>query len=228
MHTILIVEDDETINGLLQEALEKEGYGCTQAFSGTEARLLLETKQYDLVLLDLMLPGISGEEVLREVRRRGSIPVIVMTAKDAIDDKVEFLRSGADDYVTKPFNIKEVAARVEVQLRRSEKPGLEDTKKVKLRYQELVLDKEQFGVFVGDTQLERITRQEFAILELLMKHPQKVFSKEEIFEYAWEEPYMGETKTLDVHISNMRKKIKAVTQKEYIETVWGIGYRLHP
>lgn len=228
MHTILIVEDDGTINELLKEALEKEGYGCTQAFSGTEARLLLETKQYDLVLLDLMLPGISGEEVLREIRRRGSTPVIVVTAKDTIDDKVEFLRSGADDYVTKPFNIKEVAARVEVQLRRSEKPGQEDTKKVKLRYQELVLDKEQFGVFVGDTQLERITRQEFAILELLMKHPQKVFSKEEIFEYAWEEPYMGETKTLDVHISNIRKKIKAVTQKEYIETVWGIGYRLHP
>lgn len=228
MHTILIVEDDGTINELLKEALEKEGYSCTQAFSGTEARLLLETKQYDLVLLDLMLPGISGEEVLREIRRRGSTPVIVVTAKDTIDDKVEFLRSGADDYVTKPFNIKEVAARVEVQLRRSEKPGQEDTKKAKLRYQELVLDKEQFGVFVGDTQLERITRQEFAILELLMKHPQKVFSKEEIFEYAWEEPYMGETKTLDVHISNIRKKIKAVTQKEYIETVWGIGYRLHP
>lgn len=228
MHTILIVEDDGTINELLKEALEKEGYGCTQAFSGTEARLLLETKQYDLVLLDLMLPGISGEEVLREIRRRGSTPVIVVTAKDTIDDKVEFLRSGADDYVTKPFNIKEVAARVEVQLRRSEKPGQEDTKKGKLRYQELVLDKEQFGVFVGDMQLERITRQEFAILELLMKHPQKVFSKEEIFEYAWEEPYMGETKTLDVHISNIRKKIKAVTQKEYIETVWGIGYRLHP
>lgn len=228
MHTILIVEDDGTINGLLKEALEKEGYSCTQAFSGTEARLLLETKQYDLVLLDLMLPGISGEEVLREIRRRGSTPVIVVTAKDTIDDKVEFLRSGADDYVTKPFNIKEIAARVEVQLRRSEKSGQEDTKKAKLRYQELMLDKEQFGVFVGDTQLERITRQEFAILELLMKHPQKVFSKEEIFEYAWEEPYMGETKTLDVHISNIRKKIKAVTQKEYIETVWGIGYRLHP
>ncbi len=228
MHTILIVEDDGTINELLKEALEKEGYRCTQAFSGTEARLLLETKQYDLVLLDLMLPGISGEEVLREIRRRDSTPVIVVTAKDTIDDKVEFLRSGADDYVTKPFNIKEVAARVEVQLRRSEKSGQEDTKKAKLRYQELVLDKEQFGVFVGDTQLERITRQEFAILELLMKHPQKVFSKEEIFEYAWEEPYMGETKTLDVHISNIRKKIKAVTQKEYIETVWGIGYRLHP
>ncbi len=164
MHTILIVEDDGTINELLKEALEKEGYRCTQAFSGTEARLLLETKQYDLVLLDLMLPGISGEEVLREIRRRDSTPVIVVTAKDTIDDKVEFLRSGADDYVTKPFNIKEVAARVEVQLRRSEKSGQEDTKKAKLRYQELVLDKEQFGVFVGDTQLERITRQEFAIL----------------------------------------------------------------
>lgn len=224
MHSILIVEDDMNINGLLKEALEKTDYLCTQAFSGTEARMLLAMNRYSVVLLDLMLPGISGEEVLQEIRKQGNTPVIILTAKDTIDDKVEVLQSGADDYVTKPFDIKEVLARVAVQIRRMEGSFSEGN----LIYQGLELDRENFCVRVDQTELPKITRQEFSILELLLKHPKKVFSKEEIFEYAWEEAYMGETKTLDVHISNIRKKIKSVTSKEYIETIWGIGYRLHP
>ena len=224
MNEILIVEDDMHISALLKEALQKEGYCCTQAFSGTEARLLLTMNRYALVLLDLMLPGISGEDVLQEIRRQGQTPVIVLTAKDTIDVKVEFLKKGADDYVTKPFDIKEVLARIEVQLRKSTK----EIQKTKISYQGMVLDKDTHQVFIDERELPKITKQEFSILELLLKHPKKVFSKEEIFEYAWEEVYMGETKTLDVNISNIRKKIKEVSDKEYIETVWGIGFRLHP
>ena len=227
MQKILIVEDDTNINNLLREALSKEGYSCEQAFSGTEAKLLLNMQKhgYALVLLDLMLPGISGEAVLEEIRKKGNLPVIVLTAKDSLDEKVEVLTSGADDYITKPFEIREVLARVQVQLRRKEEKetGIERD----LSFKDMVLNRDTFQVRIDGRILPKITKQEFAILELLLRNPKQVFSKEDIFEYAWAEPYMGETKTLDVHISNIRKKIKQVTSDEYIETVWGIGYRLH-
>ena len=223
MSHILIIDDDTNINNLLREALEKGGYDCGQAYSGTEALLRLDMESFDLVLLDLMLPGMSGEKVLEEIRKKRDIPVIVLTAKDRLDDKVDLLKSGADDYVTKPFEIREVLARVEVQLRRRGTAGAAgDT----LSHGEMTLDRETFKVFVKGRELPRFTRQEFAILELLLAHPGRVYSKEEIFEYAWQEPYMGETKTLDVHISNIRRKIKKETQEEYIETIWGIGYRM--
>ena len=224
MVSILIVEDDVNINELLKEALGKEGYSCTQAFSGTEAEMLLEKEEYVLVLLDLMLPGMSGEKVLQFIREKGQTPVIILTAKDTLDSKVEILRSGADDYITKPFEIKEVLARIEVWIRRMRG----QTSERKLSYKAMVIDKDNHSVTVEGNELSKITKQEFSILELLVKNPKKVFSKEEIFEYAWEQEYMGETKTLDVHISNIRKKIKEVSEKEYIETVWGIGFRLYP
>lgn len=226
MQNILIVEDDTNINNLLREALTKAGYSCEQAFSGTEAKLLLHMReyQYALVLLDLMLPGVTGEEVLAEIRKKGKLPVIVLTAKDDLDEKVQILTGGADDYITKPFEIREVLARIQVQIRHA---GEQEGKGQALVFRDMTLNRETFQVTIGQTVLSNITKQEFAILELLLKNPKQVFSKEDIFEYAWEEPYMGETKTLDVHISHIRKKIKAVTSEEYIETVWGIGYRLH-
>lgn len=222
--TILIVEDDININHLLVETLEKEGYVCEQAFSGTEALLLMERKQYALVMLDLMLPGMSGERVLANIRQRSAIPVIILTAKDGLNEKVQLLTDGADDYITKPFQIEEVVARVQVQLRHE---GKKEAPKL-LSYKKMTLDRNNFCICVEGQELSTITKQEFAILELFMRNPKRVFAKEDIFEYAWQEPYMGETKTLDVHISNIRRKIKTVTKEEYIETVWGIGYRLHP
>lgn len=241
MPNILIVEDDININNLLCEVLMKAGYTCEQAFSGTEAKLLLDIKEkaYTLVLLDLMLPGASGEEVLKEIRKHGRLPVIVLTAKDSIDDKIGVLTDGADDYITKPFEIREVLARIQVQLRHIEaeteaetevktKAGIQEGQgSGRLEFRDMVLIRSTFEVSIGGRVLPKITKQEFAILELLLKNPKQVFSKEDIFEYAWDEPYMGETKTLDVHISNIRKKIKTVTSDEYIETIWGIGYRLH-
>lgn len=241
MPNILIVEDDININNLLCEVLRKAGYTCEQAFSGTEAKLLLDIKEkaYTLVLLDLMLPGASGEEVLKEIRKHGRLPVIVLTAKDSIDDKIGVLTNGADDYITKPFEIREVLARIQVQLRHIEaeteaetevktKAGIQEGQgSGRLEFRDMVLIRSTFEVSIGGRVLPKITKQEFAILELLLKNPKQVFSKEDIFEYAWDEPYMGETKTLDVHISNIRKKIKTVTPDEYIETIWGIGYRLH-
>lgn len=241
MPNILIVEDDININNLLCEVLRKAGYTCEQAFSGTEAKLLLDIKEkaYTLVLLDLMLPGASGEEVLKEIRKQGRLPVIVLTAKDSIDDKIGVLTNGADDYITKPFEIREVLARIQVQLRHIEaeteaetevktKAGIQEGQgSGRLEFRDMVLIRSTFEVSIGGRVLPKITKLEFAILELLLKNPKQVFSKEDIFEYAWDEPYMGETKTLDVHISNIRKKIKTVTPDEYIETIWGIGYRLH-
>ena len=247
MPNILIVEDDININNLLCEVLVKAGYTCEQAFSGTEAKLLLNIKEkaYTLVLLDLMLPGASGEEVLKEIRKHGRLPVIVLTAKDSIDDKIGVLTDGADDYITKPFEIREVLARIQVQLRHIEaetqseaeaetetevitKAGIQEGQgSGRLEFRDMVLIRSTFEVSIGGMVLPKITKQEFAILELLLKNPKQVFSKEDIFEYAWDEPYMGETKTLDVHISNIRKKIKTITPDEYIETIWGIGYRLH-
>ncbi len=222
--TIMVVEDDTNINNLLKTALEKAGYQVLQAFSGTEAELILQMREsIALVLLDLMLPGISGEEVLKHIRERGNLPVIVLTARDSLDEKIGMLTQGADDYITKPFEIPEVIARIQVQLRHAER-GIENKQ---MAYRNLVLDKVTYQVRIDGKVVSQITKQEFAILELLVSHPKQVFSKEDIFSYAWNEPYMGETKTLDVHISNIRKKIKQVTTDEYIETVWGIGYRLH-
>ncbi|MDD5965356.1 MAG: response regulator transcription factor, partial [Blautia sp.] len=187
MQKILIVEDDTNINHLLREALSKEGYSCEQAFSGTEAKLLLNMQQhgYALILLDLMLPGISGEVVLEEIRKKGNLPVIVLTAKDSLDEKVEVLTSGADDYITKPFEIREVLARVQVQLRHKEEKEAED---YNLSFKDMVLNRDTFQIRIDGRILPKITKQEFAILELLLRNPKQVFSKEDIFEYAWDEP----------------------------------------
>lgn len=223
MKNILIIEDDTDINNIISETLTKAGYHCTQAFSGTEALLYLERETFVLAVMDLMLPGLSGESLLPKLKEKQQIPVIVVSAKDSLDSKINLLTGGAEDYLTKPFEIQELVARVGVQIRRF--AGDDDTNIKMLRYKNLVLNQESFTASVNGTEII-LTKQEFKILELLLSHPNKVHSKQDIYDYAWDDIYIGEDKTINVHISNIRKKLKAVTEDEYIDTVWGIGFRL--
>lgn len=221
-YRILVIEDDTDINNVIADTLTKAGYICTQAFSGTEALLYLERENYALAVMDLMLPGLSGENLLPKLKEKQSIPVIVVSAKDGLDSKINMLTSGAEDYITKPFEIQELIARVGVQIRRF--AGSEETPK-QLQYKDLVLNKVSFTASVNGEEIV-LTKQEFKILELLLSYPNKVFSKQDIYDYAWNDIYIGEDKTINVHISNIRKKLKVVSSEEYIETVWGIGFRL--
>ncbi len=232
MKKILIVEDDNDLNSMINKALSKAGLNCTGAFSGTEALLRLENEKFDLVILDLMLPGMEGQEVLRRARAKVNVPFIVLSAKDELDTKVELLTLGANDYMTKPFEIKELIARVQVQLRMSAVVGVNDgttgtgaTEHETLEHKELSLDLVSKELKVKDNSIT-LTAQEYKIMELFLKNPGKVFSKNEIYEYAWDDYYMGEDKTIYVHISNIRQKIKKFTDTEYISTVWGLGFKL--
>lgn len=223
MYKILIIEDDTDINNVIADALTKAGYVCTQAFSGTEALLYLEQNSYALAVMDLMLPGIHGESLLPKLKEKQQIPVIVVSAKDELDSKINLLTNGAEDYLTKPFEIQELVARVGVQIRRFARS--DERLAQKLQYKDLVLNQSSFSANINNTEIV-LTKQEFKILELLMAHPNKVYSKQEIYDYAWDDIYIGEDKTINVHISNIRKKLKMVSTDEYIETVWGIGFRL--
>lgn len=221
-YRILVIEDDTDINNVIADTLTKAGYICTQAFSGTEALLYLEQENYALAVMDLMLPGLSGEDLLPKLKEKQSIPVIVVSANDGLDSKINLLTSGAEDYITKPFEIQELVARVGVQIRRF--AGSEETPKL-LQYKDLVLNQASFTASANGEEIV-LTKQEFKILELLLSYPNKVFSKQDIYDYAWNDIYIGEDKTINVHISNIRKKLKVVSSEEYIETVWGIGFRL--
>ncbi len=223
MKKILIIEDNNEINSMLATVLLKSGYIVTSAFSGTEGLLYFSMEEdYSLVILDLMLPGLVGEEVLARLRAKTKIPIIVVSAKTEITEKVELLQKGADDYITKPFDVREVLARVKLQLNKTV-----ETHKKEYKYigrNGLEIDDVSHVVMI-DGNVVNFTRQEYNILFLLFSNPNKVFTKQELFEIAWNEAYFGEDKTLNVHISNIRSKIKQVSDYSYIDTIWGIGFR---
>ncbi|MCI9173729.1 MAG: response regulator transcription factor [Lachnospiraceae bacterium] len=217
MKNILIIDDDLHIGDMLEEALKKEGYGVLRAYSGTEALLLLPLKQPDLVLLDLMLPGLDGEEVLPQIK---GIPVIVVSAKADLDNKVDLLLGGAADYVTKPFQIRELLARIAVQLRSpNTKPASV------LRFEDLTLDTDACTVTLGAEEI-RLTPTEYAILKLLMQNPSQVITKSLLLERLSEDTPDCTEGSLKMHISNLRKKLREVSGRDYIEAVWGIGFKL--
>lgn len=221
MKTLLIIEDNDEIQNILSNQL-KNKYQIISAFSGTEGILLFENNEIDLILLDIMLPGKQGKQVLKEIRQNSQIPVIVMSA---LGDKkliTEFLINGANDYVTKPFDLEELSARITVQLRHSK----EIEKEEHLKYKNITLNNTDFSL---NTVNEKLTlgRIEFEILKLLMTYPEKVFTKEHLYESVWEEKYIPGDNTINTHLSNLRKKLSQLDpQTPYIETLWGLGVRL--
>lgn len=228
MSVILIAEDDREINHLLCEFLSTQGYMTISAQNGLEAlSLIKERTDISLVLLDMVLPYRSGDAVLAEMRGFTDIPVIIVSARDAVRTKVDVMRMGADDYVTKPFDLDEMLARTEAVLRRySRGTDSDDKKSGKIMYKSLVLDRVSGAVTVNGIPVV-LTAKEYAILELMLLNPKKLFSKANLFESVWNEPYFSSDTTIKVHMSNLRSKLKEISpDEEYIETVWGMGYKL--
>ncbi|MDO4281600.1 MAG: response regulator transcription factor [Peptococcaceae bacterium] len=221
---VLIIEDDREICQLLADFLQAHGYAVHCQYDGRDLLKRLETLQPAVVLLDLMLPYQSGDSLLAEIRRVSTVLVLIISAKETTQNKIDLLRLGADDYITKPFDLEEVLTRIESNLRRVH---LQSAQRTLLQFEDLVLDMDNHTAYLKQVPLS-LTAKEFAILALLMAHPNKIFSKTNLFQSVWHAEYTCEDNTLNVHISNLRNKLKAICPEQaYIDTVWGIGYRLH-
>lgn len=233
MPKLLVIEDDREINHLICEYMAEAGYEMLSASNGLEGLSMLERiKDIDLCLLDLMLPMKSGDRVIARLREFSEVPVIVLSAKDTIQTKIDLFRMGADDYLTKPFDLDELLVRVEAVLKRTAyRAGAGENLKQEQKsgqsysYKNLVLDDQAKIVRVNGNKLD-LTVKEYGILKLLLENPKKLFSKANLFESVWNETYYPEDNALKVHMSNLRTKIKKYDDREYIETVWGMGYKL--
>ena len=219
MKNILIVEDNIDIHNLIREVLEKEHYRVLSSYTGTEAMRIIENKRIDLILLDLMLPEINGEEIVKKVK---DTPIIVISAKVSTEDKVNVLLNGANDYLTKPFNVEELLARIKVQLRIDNKKE----KNEDLTYKDMRLSKEDVHTLYIKEKSIYLTKTEYAILKQLLLSPKNVVTKTKLLEQLSEDSLYCDESSLKVHMSNIRKKIKTVTTDEYIEAVWGIGFKM--
>lgn len=217
LNKILIVEDDISIHNVIEELLKTKNYVTYNAYSGTEALLLLEKEKYDLILLDLMLPGLNGEEIIKKIN---NIPIIVLSAKNSCDDKVECLLSGANDYITKPFNSNELLARIEVQLRNNKSSVVDN-----LKYKDLELLNDNHTLLVCNKKVS-LTKTEYAILKQLLLNPMQVIPKNKLLDLISIDTEDCSEFSLRVHISNLRKKIRDYTEDEYIESIWGIGFKM--
>ncbi len=224
MAKILVVEDDKEINKLVSDFLVSNGYEVTSLFDGLKATDAVKNEGIELAILDLMLPYKNGDMVLADIRKISNIPVIIVSAKETTQNKIDLLRLGADDYMTKPFDLEEVLARIESNLRRA---GFSQNSGNTLEYNGITIDENNNVANLDGTELS-LTAKEFAILLMLLKYPDKVFSKANLFESIWKEEYIAEDNALNVHVSNLRAKLKNISpDKDFIDTVWGIGYRLH-
>lgn len=221
---VLVVDDEKLIVKGIRFSLEQEGMEVDCAYDGEEALEKAKTKEYDMILLDIMLPKLTGLEVCQQIREFSSVPIIMLTAKGEDMDKILGLEYGADDYITKPFNILEVKARIKAIMRRARKEEKKEASDKTLVIGELKLDCEGRRVFIGGREIN-LTAKEFDVLELLAKNPNKVYSRENLLNLVWGYEYPGDVRTVDVHIRRLREKIETVpSDPKYVYTKWGIGY----
>ena len=221
--TVLIVEDEKHIAELLQLYLEKEGFAVTIAADGEQGLFKFRAIGPDLVLLDLMLPKLDGWAVCRAIRAESTTPVIMLTAKAELDDKVAGLKIGADDYITKPFEMKEVLARIEAVLRRSDRAA-DETPARKLNFDKLTIDMDAFELVVDGKKLD-IPPKEMELLFYLASSPNRVYTRNQLLDEVWGFDYYGDSRTVDVHVKRLREKLEGVSEKWTLKTVWGVGYK---
>lgn len=224
---VLIIEDDREINLLLGKILNRENHEVVSAHTGIEGKLFTDSQDFDLILLDLMLPGMSGEELIEYIRnRKKEMPILVISAKIDKETKLNVLKIGADDFIMKPFDTDEVLARVNANLRRYKEFSSSNIFYKTLKYKDLEMDLEEIKISVKEEEIS-LTPIEFEILKLLLSHPKKIFTKENIYKGVWNDEFYGDENTVNVHISNIRNKINSIdSENEYIKTIWGMGFRM--
>ena len=221
--SVLIVEDDKNIAELLQMYLEKEGYTVALATDGGQGLDKFRSINPDLVLLDLMMPVMDGWAVCRAIRASSQVPIIMLTAKGEVDDKVAGLKSGADDYITKPFEMKEVLARVEAVLRRSDRAAGESAAR-KLNFDKLTIDMDAFELTVDGKKVDTPPK-EMELLFYLASSPNRVYTRNQLLDEVWGFDYFGDSRTVDVHVKRLREKLEGISEKWCLKTVWGVGYK---
>lgn len=219
---VLIVEDNKEISALLSDFFTKNDYETITAFDGNTASALLKKQEFDIVLMDLMLPFVSGEQLMKEFRTYSDKPVIIISAKSMMETRLEMLRTGADDFILKPFDLNEVLVRIQVVMRRS---GIASKENSVLSCRNLEFNLTENTVSCGGKPVS-LTSKEMQLLKLFLSHPKKVFTKANLYETVWNDTYYYEDNTINVHVSNLRSKLKKASGEDHIETVWGVGYRL--
>lgn len=224
---ILLMEDDMSISEMVKSYLVKENFSVTAAFNGEEGIQLFFKDEFDLILLDIMMPKLDGMEVMRIIRERSSVPILIMSARDSDVDKAVGLGLGADDYIPKPFSMLELSARIKANIRRATKYSSENNKEENIiRLQELTVDMNNFSVLKNGESI-KLTSKEFDILKLFITNPNRVFTKAQIYSFVWKDDYYGDENVINVHMRRLREKIEDdASNPKYIKTLWGIGYKL--